>query len=449
LVDGGFVFIWPNTVNDYPHLYIIAQRYNSSYRKYDEILKVKTETFIKGLAVFPLNNGGYLFSWECYSDIYGQFVNSDNSKYRSIFKINSVSNSTAGFNDPKAVQLKNNEIFVTWIQQNPTYYRIYGKHYLEELIHPLLTFNLVYPQSNDTINSIIQTFHWEKPTTLHYNYSWDIDYKVYMDTIPSFENPQIYSGIYDTSFTIENLEPGTEYYWKVVAKNLGGDSLWCNKTNSFFVGQSLIPFSLLQPESDETIKMTDPFIRWNHASAQSFNSPWKLIYYLYLDENENFIDPVIYSIVRDTVCLVDSLLPGTNYFWKVLAKDSRNDSLWSSETNLFYVSEDATVSIEDQIIDTKLQCFKLFGNYPNPFNPETTVKYNLPADQSVYPVKVKIYDALGRLIITLKNKQQSPGLHTVKWNGKNTAGQNMPSGIYFFVVEARQFKAAQKMLLVR
>ncbi len=93
--------------------------------------------------------------------------------------------------------------------------------------------------------------------------------------------------------------------------------------------------------------------------------------------------------------------------------------------------------------------FQLYPNYPNPFNPETTIKYNLPADQLFYQVKVKIYDALGRLTSTLINELQNPGLNTVKWNGKSAAGQNMTSGIYFCFVHAGQYKATQKMLLVR
>ena len=98
---------------------------------------------------------------------------------------------------------------------------------------------------------------------------------------------------------------------------------------------------------------------------------------------------------------------------------------------------------------SNIKHFMLEPNFPNPFNPETTIKYNLPADQSVYPVKIKIYNPLGQLITTLKDEPQNPGLHTVKWNGKNSDGQNMSSGIYFCVVEAGKIKATQEMLLVR
>ncbi len=93
--------------------------------------------------------------------------------------------------------------------------------------------------------------------------------------------------------------------------------------------------------------------------------------------------------------------------------------------------------------------FKLFANYPNPFNPETTIKYSLPADKSLYQVVIKIYDSLGKLVVTLKDEPQKPGVYTVKWNGKDAAGHPLPTGIYLCVIQAGQFKATQKMLLIK
>ena len=112
----------------------------------------------------------------------------------------------------------------------------------------------------------------------------------------------------------------------------------------------------------------------------------------------------------------------------------------------FYVDP---TDVQEQKSKLAPNTFKLFANYPNPFNPETTIKYALPVNQAKYRVKIKIYNALGQLITTLRDEPQNPGIHSVKWDGKNTAGQNMPSGIYFCVMEADQFKATQKMLLVR
>ena len=88
--------------------------------------------------------------------------------------------------------------------------------------------------------------------------------------------------------------------------------------------------------------------------------------------------------------------------------------------------------------------FRLFANYPNPFNPETTIKYTLPAGQLSYHVVIKIVDALGRVVQVLKDSDQSPGLYAIQWNA-----QDNPSGVYFCVIQAGEFKAVRKMMLVR
>jgi Ca-activated chloride channel family protein len=93
--------------------------------------------------------------------------------------------------------------------------------------------------------------------------------------------------------------------------------------------------------------------------------------------------------------------------------------------------------------------FKLFANYPNPFNPETTIRYNLPPDQTSYRVVIKIYNVLGELIITLRDEHQQPGMYQLTWDGRNAAGQAVPSGVYFLTLEAGKFKASQKLLLVK
>jgi flagellar hook assembly protein FlgD len=70
-------------------------------------------------------------------------------------------------------------------------------------------------------------------------------------------------------------------------------------------------------------------------------------------------------------------------------------------------------------------------------------------DQSSYRVIIKIYDVLGQLVVTLKDEQQRPGLYQLTWDGHNSAGQTVPSSVYFCVLEAGNFKATQKMLLVK
>lgn len=85
--------------------------------------------------------------------------------------------------------------------------------------------------------------------------------------------------------------------------------------------------------------------------------------------------------------------------------------------------------------------FALEQNYPNPFNPSTIISYQLPSQSHV---TLKMYDVLGREVATLVNEVKSPGTYTVQWNATSVA-----SGVYLYRLQAGQFSAVQKMLLVR
>jgi hypothetical protein len=93
------------------------------------------------------------------------------------------------------------------------------------------------------------------------------------------------------------------------------------------------------------------------------------------------------------------------------------------------------------------QNYILQQNYPNPFNPSTAIRYQLPVSSHV---NLKIYDVLGREIAMLVNGLQSAGTHTVHWDGKNSAGQQASSGIYFYRLKAdRNFNNTRKMMLIK
>ncbi len=90
--------------------------------------------------------------------------------------------------------------------------------------------------------------------------------------------------------------------------------------------------------------------------------------------------------------------------------------------------------------------FALHQNYPNPFNPITTISYKLPNNGHVL---LEIFDATGRKITTLVNQTLKAGSHTISWNGRNAAGQPVPSGVYFYRLRSENFNATRKMLLLR
>jgi Ca-activated chloride channel homolog len=93
--------------------------------------------------------------------------------------------------------------------------------------------------------------------------------------------------------------------------------------------------------------------------------------------------------------------------------------------------------------------FVLEQNYPNPFNPTTNIRYSLPDGQSTYHVTIKIYDMLGRLVRVLTDVYQDAGNYTVIWDSKDLSGHSVPSGTYFYTIEAGSFRETRKMILLR
>ncbi|MEJ2615158.1 MAG: T9SS type A sorting domain-containing protein [Ignavibacteriaceae bacterium] len=89
----------------------------------------------------------------------------------------------------------------------------------------------------------------------------------------------------------------------------------------------------------------------------------------------------------------------------------------------------------------ELSKFYLYQNYPNPFNPITTITYSLPKNSFV---TLKIYDLLGREVVTLVNEEKHSGTYKVIWNA-----QNKPSGIYFYKITAGGYSKAHKMILMK
>ena len=90
--------------------------------------------------------------------------------------------------------------------------------------------------------------------------------------------------------------------------------------------------------------------------------------------------------------------------------------------------------------------FKLYKNYPNPFNPTTIIKYDLAKNTTV---TLEIYDFLGRKVRTLLNKKQSAGSYEVSWDGKNDQGIKVASGIYFYTLRAGKYVKTNRMILLK
>ena len=88
----------------------------------------------------------------------------------------------------------------------------------------------------------------------------------------------------------------------------------------------------------------------------------------------------------------------------------------------------------------------LAQNYPNPFNPTTRITFGLSAPTHV---SLRIYDAAGRLVRALVNEERRAGRYEDSWDGRDSSGRSVSSGIYFYRLNAGAFESTKKMILVR
>ncbi len=92
------------------------------------------------------------------------------------------------------------------------------------------------------------------------------------------------------------------------------------------------------------------------------------------------------------------------------------------------------------------QITELQGNYPNPFNPQTAIKYAVKQDGNV---SLKIFNLKGQLVKTLVNDDVKAGFHSIVWDGKNNFGTDVATGIYLYRLETKTYNQTKKMMLMK
>ena len=172
-----------------------------------------------------------------------------------------------------------------------------------------------------------------------------------------------------------------------------------------------------------------------------------------LPQSEIFSDKGMTLSMADTIG--GQLLVNTAYFEKSdspvridLQHLQRERNIPMDISYLFLDENNEPLSSGNEFLDIKPipKEFALHDNYPNPFNPVTTINYDLPKEGNV---RLIIYDIMGREIAELNNGFMPAGYHSVKWNARNQFGAEVSAGVYFYQIQAGQFTKTQKMILLK
>ena len=121
---------------------------------------------------------------------------------------------------------------------------------------------------------------------------------------------------------------------------------------------------------------------------------------------------------------------------------SASDEIWVFFNNI--ISQNLDISGNN--MDHFLNSFNIYSNYPNPFNPITTLRYVLPENVIV---NITIYDMMGSQVKTLVNGSQTAGHKSIQWNSTNDRNEPVSAGIYLYTIEAGEFRETKKMILLK
>jgi hypothetical protein len=132
-----------------------------------------------------------------------------------------------------------------------------------------------------------------------------------------------------------------------------------------------------------------------------------------------------------------------NFSWVLQSKNgeiyplrSSGDLIISDDVNEFLLHKISAIPNE----------FSLNQNFPNPFNPTTTIRYSLPQTSDV---KLTIYNLNGQKVSSWVYNKMSPGNYSTDWDGTNFGGHPVSSGVYLYSLETESFSAMKKMILMK
>jgi hypothetical protein len=248
LPGGEFVVCWNYSNQDGSGVGIYGQMFDKSGEKKNGEFRISpyTNAYPSDPSVAALAGGGFVVCWNSFrgdssgSGVYGKMFDELGEKKNDEFCISPYIN--IYHVNPSVAALAGGEFVVCWINFTRDGQKNLGvnamRFPLSPLRHVLRPFVLVGPANDVTLKITDPHFVWTQPSDQLVCYPWELHYKVLINDNPNFISPEIKELDKDTTVALSNLRPGTTYFWRVLAKNIAGDSLWSSNANGFFVAQN-------------------------------------------------------------------------------------------------------------------------------------------------------------------------------------------------------------------
>lgn len=289
------------------------------------------------------------------------------------------------------------------------------------IISPPGQFTLISPPNGSINISTDVTFAWNPSTGAT---SYTLEYGIPPDVTTV-------SGITQTQYQVFGLEHNSTYHWGVVAFNEVGNTSSAEWSFTTIPAQPQPPI-LVSPPNGSTGVSINPLLSWNPSSGADS-------YRCQVSTSPTFTNTVFdQSGITATSIQVNNLQNGITYYWHVNATNVGGTSNYSDTWNFTIENTSSVEYLSNEIPDD----YMLLQNYPNPFNPNTKFEFALPKETMV---KLKIYDISGQEVANLVNyKNLSAGYYRYEFNA-----ENLPSGIYLYMLKTEGFIQTRKMILLK
>jgi len=287
------------------------------------------------------------------------------------------------------------------------------------------------------------------------------------DAAPGWDLPLDASATERVTFWIK-AEPGTAPLWFYA---LDYDNAWGKKDHS----------ASIRIEG-ETVVCQDEFGEFYVHRLNEFDGSWQFVslpWVFLMETDSSIVDAVVpYSFVMEgtsgdtdgensrfgTSNLRTLTWPtittddGPNAKWDAVYRTSPNckwnpdpavklgAQRWSIDEVIFCLNEGTGITDVDGKANVVPLTFKLSENFPNPFNPTTTVEYSVPYSNYV---SIDIFNALGQKVRTLVDRVVTAGTYRTTWDGTDDNGRIMPSGVYLYKMTSGHFNSVKRMLLMK
>jgi hypothetical protein len=292
---------------------------------------------------------------------------------------------------------------------------------------PLVAPMIVAPPDLGTSISVMTTFTWDAVEDAE-------TYALQVSTDPGFGSFVVNkAGLTETSYTLTSpLAYGTTYYWRVGATNEEETGPWVNMKRFTTIPAILSAPVLILPADAATAVSVLPSFRWKvQAGAVSYG--------LQVSTDPGFATTVVNQtgMTDTTLTLTVRLASSTLYYWHVNATNSTGTSAWTSARS-FTTGPASAIEQLDGALPTQ---YALLQNFPDPFNPTTTIRFEVPKEGFV---ELKIYDAIGKEVANLLSTYLNAGRYQIRWNAAGNA-----SGVYFYRLVSQDYSAVKKLVLMK